>query len=158
MPYKIMIVDDEPANLRTLARLFHQDYHLVTATSGAEALTLVEQHDVALLISDQRMPEMTGIELMRSTVAIRPHMVRILLTGYTDVEALIDSINSGLVYRYMTKPWNNDELRAVVSKGLKYYELSKSKCMLEMENQRLLARLSEIGVLANGEMSRISRM
>ena len=158
MPYKIMIVDDEPANLRTLARLFHQDYQVVTAASGTEALTLLEQHDVALLISDQRMPEMTGIELMKNTVAIRPHMVRILLTGYTDVEALIDSINSGLVYRYMTKPWNNDELRAVVSEGLKYYELSKSKCLLEMENQRLLARLGQIGVLANGETSRTSRL
>jgi len=157
-PYKIMIVDDEPANLRTLARLFNQDYHLVTAASGTEALTLLEQHDVALLISDQRMPEMTGIELMKNTVAVRPHMVRILLTGYTDVEALIDSINSGLVYRYMTKPWNNDELRAVVSEGLKYYELSKSKCLLEMENQRLLDRLGQIGVLANGEMSRLGRL
>jgi two-component system response regulator HupR/HoxA len=153
-----MIVDDEPANLRTLARLFHQDYHLVTAASGSEALVLLEQHDVALLISDQRMPEMTGVELLKNTVAVRPHMVRILLTGYTDVEALIDSINSGLVYRYMTKPWNNDELRAVVSEGLKYYELSKSKCLLEMENQRLLARLTEIGVLANGELSRPARL
>ncbi|HEY0348734.1 MAG TPA: response regulator, partial [Pyrinomonadaceae bacterium] len=108
MTYKIMIVDDEPANLRTLLRLFRQEYQVITAESGAEALTLLQQHDVALMISDQRMPQMTGIELMKKAVEVRPQMVKILLTGYTDIGALIESINSGLVYRYLTKPWNND--------------------------------------------------
>ncbi len=75
MKYKIMIVDDEPANLRTLLRLFRQEYQVVTAESGAAALTLLEHHDVALLISDQRMAETTGIELMKKTVALRPQMV-----------------------------------------------------------------------------------
>jgi response regulator RpfG family c-di-GMP phosphodiesterase len=149
MKYKIMIVDDEPANLRTLERLFRQDYQVVSAPSGAEALTLLEQHDVALMISDQRMPAMTGIELMIKTVAIRPHMVKILLTGYTDVGALIDAINSGLVYRYLTKPWNNDDLRMTVSSALERYEMMKSKHLLEMENQRLTARLKEISELAS---------
>jgi DNA-binding NtrC family response regulator len=148
MPYKIMIVDDEPANLRTLERLFRQDYQVVTAPSGAEALTLLHQHDVALLISDQRMPAMTGIELMMKTVAIRPQMVKILLTGYTDVGALIDAINSGLVYQYLTKPWNNDDLRLTVSRALDHYEMMKSTHLLGMENQRLRARLEEIGELA----------
>src|SRR6267142_1647782 len=148
MQYKIMIVDDEPVNLRTLERLFRQDYQVVTAQSGAEALTLLEQHDVALLISDQRMPEMTGIELMKNTVALRPQMVRILLTGYTDVSALIEAINCGLVYRYLTKPWNNDELRVAVSRALEHYEMMKSRHLLGMENQRLRVRLNEISELA----------
>ena len=148
MSYKIMIVDDEPVNLRTLERLFRQDYQVVTAPSGAEALALLAQHDVALLISDQRMPAMTGIELMMKTVALRPQMVKILLTGYTDVSALIDAINSGLVYRYMTKPWNNDDLRLTVSRALEHYEMMKSKHILGMENQRLRARLREISELA----------
>ena len=104
MTYKIMIVDDEQANLRTLLRLFRQDYQVIVAESGAEALALLQQHEVALMISDQRMPQMTGIELMRKTVEVRPQMVKILLTGYTDISALIESINSGLVYRYLTKP------------------------------------------------------
>jgi DNA-binding NtrC family response regulator len=151
MNYKIMIVDDEPANLRTLERLFRPHYQVVTAPSGAEALTLLEQHDVALLISDQRMPAMTGVELMMKTVAIRPHMVKILLTGYTDVGTLIDALNSGLVYRYLTKPWNNDDLRLTVSRALEHYEMMKSKHLLGMENQRLRARLEEISELA-GEM------
>jgi response regulator RpfG family c-di-GMP phosphodiesterase len=149
MNYKIMIVDDEPANLRTLERLFRQDYQVVTAPSGAEALVLLEKHDVALMISDQRMPSMTGIELMIKTVAIRPQMVKILLTGYTDVGALIDAINSGLVYRYLTKPWNNDDLRLTVSSALERYEMMKSKHLLGMENQRLSARLKEISELAS---------
>ena len=149
MNYKIMIVDDEPANLRTLERLFRSDYQVVTALSGAEALALLDQHDVALLISDQRMPAMTGIELMIKTVAIRPQMVKILLTGYTDVGALIEALNSGLVYCYLTKPWNNDDLRLTVSRALDHYEMMKSKHLLGMENQRLRARLKEISELAS---------
>jgi DNA-binding NtrC family response regulator len=151
MSYKIMIVDDEPANLRVLERLFRPDYQVVTASSGAEALFLLDQHDVALLISDQRMPAMTGTELMTRTVAIRPHMVKVLLTGYTDVGALIEAINSGLVYRYLTKPWNNDDLRLTVSRALEHYEMMKSKHLLGMENQRLRARLKEISELASEE-------
>jgi len=148
MTYKIMIVDDEPANLRTLLRLFREHYQVLTAESGAEALTLLKQHEVALLISDQRMPEMDGIELMKQTVAARPHMVKMLLTGYTDVEALIESINCGLVYRYITKPWNNDDLLLTVSRALEHYEVIKSRQLLDMENQRLRAQLSRIGELA----------
>jgi DNA-binding NtrC family response regulator len=154
MTYKIMIVDDEPANLRTLERLFRPDYQVVTAASGAEALALLAQHDFALLISDQRMPAMTGIELMMQAVAIRPQMVKILLTGYTDIDALIDAINSGLVYRYLTKPWNNDDLRAIVSRALEHYEGTKSRHLLGMENERLRERLKEISDLASVELNR----
>jgi len=149
MTYKLMIVDDEPANLRVLERLFRPDYRVVTALSGAEALALLEQNDVALLISDQRMPEMTGIELMTKTVDIRPHMVKILLTGYTDVGAIIAALNSGLVYRYLTKPWNNNDLRLTVSRALEHYEMMKAKHQLGMENQRLRAMLQEINEIAS---------
>jgi DNA-binding NtrC family response regulator len=148
-----MIVDDEPANLRVLERLFRSDYQVVTAPSGAEALTLLEQHDVALLISDQRMPAMTGIELMTKTVAIRPQMVKILLTGYTDVGALIEALNSGLVYRYLTKPWNNDDLKLTVSRALEHYEMMKAKHLLGMENERLRTRLHQISELASAELN-----
>ena len=148
MTYKIMIVDDEPANLRTLLRLFRQEYQVITAESGAEALTLLQQHDVALMISDQRMPQMTGIELMKKAVEVRPQMVKILLTGYTDISALIESINSGLVYRYLTKPWNNDDLQLTVARALEHYEITKSNCLIAMENKRLRARLHSISEMA----------
>jgi DNA-binding NtrC family response regulator len=148
MTYKILIVDDEPANLRTLSRLFRQEYQVLTAISGAEAFELLKQHDVALLISDQRMAEMTGIELMKKTVTLRPQMVKILLTGYTDVGALIESINCDLIYRYLTKPWNNDDLRATVIRALEHYETVKSKHLTDMENKRLRAQLNRISELA----------
>ena len=157
MTYKIMIVDDEPANLRTLERLFRTDYQVVTAASGDDALALLEQHNVALMISDQRMPGMTGIELMVKTVTLRPQMVKILLTGYTDVGALIEALNSGLVYRYLTKPWNNSDLRNTVSRALEHYEVMKSKHILGMENERLRARIKEISDLAAEGLDLMSR-
>ena len=145
---KIMIVDDEPANLRLLERLLRHDYNVLTAESGADALTLLEQHDVALIITDQRMPGMSGIELLKRTMTIRPHMVRIILTGYTDVESLVEAINSGQVYRYVTKPWNNDELRLTVRRALAHHETNKARHELEMVNHRLIIRLQKIQQLA----------
>jgi DNA-binding NtrC family response regulator len=148
MLYKIMIVDDEAANLRLLERLFRNDYEVTTAESGEEALRLLDQHEVALLITDQRMPGMTGVELVKRTAAVRPRMVRIILTGYTDVETLVEAINSGHVYKYVTKPWNNDELRLTVSRALEHYETNRARHELEMTNRRLAARLEQIRELA----------
>ena len=148
MSHKILIVDDESANVRALERVFRNEYSVLTAESGAEALALLEQHDVALLISDQRMPGMTGIDLLQNTVQLRPHMVRILLTGYTDLGTLIEALNCGHVYRFVTKPWNNDDLRITVSRALQHFEANKSRHNLEMINRRLRARLGEIGQLA----------
>jgi DNA-binding NtrC family response regulator len=141
---KIMVVDDEPANLRLLERLFRNDYEVITAESGDEALHLLSQNDAALLITDQRMPGMTGVELLKRTATVRPHMVRLILTGYTDVETLVEAINSGLVYQYVTKPWNNEELRLTVSRALEHYEIKKSRHELEMSNKRLTSRLQNI--------------
>src|SRR5919206_1029098 len=141
MTFKILIVDDEPANLRLLERLFRRDYQVLTAPSGQEALHLLEQHDVALLLTDQRMPGMTGIELLKRTAEMRPHMVRIIVTGYTDVSALVEAINCGQVYKYVTKPWNNDDLRLTVERAVEHYETNKARHELEEANKRLSSRL-----------------
>ncbi len=148
MSYKILIVDDEPENLRALERLFRQHYEVLTANSGALALEVLRENDVALLITDQRMPGMTGIELLTSTVALRPRMVRLILTGYTDVDALVEAINCGQVYRYITKPWSNEELRLTVRRALEHFEANKERYELELANQRLVSRLHEIQLLA----------
>ena len=145
---KILIVDDEAANLRALERLFRKDHHVLTAESGSDALALLEQYDVALLVTDQRMPGMTGIELLQKTVPLRPHMVRILLTGYTDLNTLIEAVNCGLVYKYLTKPWNNDDLCVTVSRAIEHFEANKARHTLEMTNQRLRVRLREISEIA----------
>jgi two-component system, sensor histidine kinase and response regulator len=148
MKHKILIVDDEPANVRALERLFRDEHDVLTATSGDEALALLEHHDVALLISDQRMPEMSGMELVERTVPLRPHMVRVLLTGYTDVSSLIDAINCGYVYKYVTKPWNDEDLAITISRALAHYQAMKSHHNLKMVNDRLRTRLNEIAELA----------
>jgi len=158
MPYKLLIVDDELVNLRLLERLFSRDYDCLTASSGPEAIRLIEQHDIAILLTDQRMPEMTGIELLRHTARSRPHMVRILLTGYTDVEVLEEAINSGLVYMYVTKPWNNEDLKIKISRACDHYESNKKSSSLVMANERLLGRLREIKlrvVTSLGEMLQV---
>src|ERR1041384_5929248 len=144
MTYKLMIVDDEQANLRLLERLFRRDYPRITADSGEDALRLLAQHDVALLITDQRMPGMTGIELIKHAAHLRPQLVRIILTGYTDVSALVEAINCGHVYKYVTKPWNNDELCLTVARALEFYETNHARHELLHQNQRLSARLKEM--------------
>lgn len=144
MTYKLLIVDDEPANLRLLDRLFSRDFYCLTASSGGEAIELLNQHDVAILITDQRMPNMTGIELLKQTAELRPHMVRILLTGYTDAEALVEAINCGLVDMYLTKPSNNNELKLRVGRALEQYENNRKQNTLQVANERLQARLKEM--------------
>ncbi|MDQ3667191.1 MAG: response regulator [Acidobacteriota bacterium] len=144
MTYKVLIVDDELPNLRLLERLFRRDYNCLTASSGAEAIKLLEQHDVAIVITDQRMPEMTGIELLRQTADLRPHMVRILLTGYMDVEALVEALNSGLVSTYLSKPWNNEDLKRRVVGAIEHYERNKNRHTLELANGRLTERLKQM--------------
>lgn len=141
MNYKILIVDDEAANLRLLERLFRREYQVVSATSGAEALELLKLHNVALIISDQRMPGMTGIEFLKRAAETRQHTVRIILTGYTDVTSLVEAINSGVVYKYVTKPWVNEDLQQTVVRALEHYETIKSQYELKTSNERLTARL-----------------
>jgi two-component system response regulator HupR/HoxA len=130
----LLIVDDEKDILRTLTLTFADDYEVFTASSGAEALGILEKQDIALIIADQRMPGMTGVELLERSIHIKPSMVRIILTGYTDTAALIDAINTGRIYQYITKPWDRQDLKVVVKRALESYELG-------VENQRLLKEL-----------------
>jgi len=116
----------------------------LTATSGEEAIKLLDQHDVAVIITDQRMPEMTGIELLKRSADRRPHMVRILLTGYTDIEALVEAINGGLVYMYVSKPWNNEDLKLRVGRAVQHYEDNRRRHSLVAANERLAIRLKDM--------------
>ena len=144
MAYKLLIVDDETANLRLLERMFREDYFCLTAPSGEEAMRLLDLHDVAVIISDQRMPQMTGLELLKQSASRRPHMVRVLLTGYADLEALVEAVNCGLVYMYVSKPWNNEDLKLRVSRAVEHYENNKLQHSLAANNERLTARIKEM--------------
>jgi CheY-like chemotaxis protein len=125
---KMLVVDDEPDNLDLLYRTFRRDFQVLKAESGIKALeVLAAEGEVAVIISDQRMPEMKGTEFLSRTVPQFPDTMRIILTGFTDVEDLVEAINSGQVYKYITKPWNPEELKAVVQRAAETYELLKQR-------------------------------
>jgi adenylate cyclase len=141
MQYKVLFVDDETANLRLLERLFRNTYEVLTASSADEALDLLAVHDVALIVSDQRMPAMPGSEFLKRAAEMRPQTVRIMLTGYTDANDLVDAINSGVIYKYVTKPWVNEELKQTVKRALQHYESMKAQRQLQTQSERLQTRL-----------------
>jgi CheY-like chemotaxis protein len=125
---KMLVVDDEPDNLDLLYRTFRRDFNVLRAESGVMALeVLAAEGEVAVIISDQRMPEMKGTEFLSKTVPQFPDTMRIILTGFTDVEDLVDAINSGQVYKYITKPWDPNELKAVVQRAVETYDVQKHR-------------------------------
>ncbi len=142
---KMLVVDDEPDNLDLLYRTFRRDFTVLKAESGIHALqVLAAEGEVAVIISDQRMPEMKGTEFLSRTVPQFPDTMRIILTGFTDVEDLVEAINSGQVYKYITKPWNPDELKAVVQRAAETYELLKQRTEELQRSQAQTALLSAI--------------
>jgi GAF domain-containing protein len=125
---KILVVDDEPDNLDLLYRTFHRDYKVLRAESGPAALEILEKEgEVAVIISDQRMPKMSGTEFLSLTAAKYPDVIRIILTGYTDVEDLVEAINAGKVFKYVTKPWDAEELKILVSQAVDTHNLLKAR-------------------------------
>ncbi|MFM9267967.1 response regulator [Tychonema sp. BBK16] len=144
---KMLVVDDEPDNLDLLYRTFRRDFNVLKAESGIRALEVLESEgEVAVIISDQRMPEMKGTEFLSKTVFQFPNTVRIILTGFTDIEDLVDAINSGQVYKYITKPWDPNELKMVVQKAADTYEVLKQRTeeLRQAQNQiQLLATIMQ---------------
>ncbi|GAK55445.1 signal transduction histidine kinase [Candidatus Vecturithrix granuli] len=133
----ILYVDDDQENLRAFRRLFRKHYDVLIAESGAEGLQLLEAHaPIPVIITDQRMPEMTGIEFLEQSIRISPHSVRMIITGFTDVQALIDSINTGSVYRYITKPWDEQDLYVTIKRAVENYELKAHNAQLLIDLQR----------------------
>jgi len=126
MVYKILCVDDEKSVLSSIKRLFLDDsYQVLTASSGVEGLELLKEDKADIIISDQRMPEMSGAEFLTKSKEFSPDAIRIILTGYANIDTAIESINKGEVYRYITKPWNNDDLKSVVRGALELKTLRK---------------------------------
>lgn len=151
---KMLVVDDEPDNLDLLYRTFRRDFHVLKAESGVHALQLLaEEGEVAVIISDQRMPEMKGTEFLSRTVPKFPDTMRIILTGFTDVEDLVEAINSGQVYKYITKPWDPNELKAVVQRAAETYELLKQRTEELRRSQSQTALLSTIVAVAQDATS-----
>ena len=137
----LLVVDDEPQVLALIPQLFRDEFAVLTATSGEEALALVSAHEVGVVIADQRMPGMAGTELLARIAAERPDVVRIVLTAYADVESLLEAINAGRVYQFITKPWDNRELAGIVRRAMETYRLRVHNARLLAENQRLIEEL-----------------
>jgi DNA-binding NtrC family response regulator len=114
----ILFVDDEERVVSLLRIMFRSEYDVLTATSGAEAVELVRKRIVHVLVSDQRMPGMSGIEVLSQARQLSPSTVRILLTGYADLAAMVGSVNEGAVYRFINKPWDNGELRETIREAV----------------------------------------
>jgi putative two-component system response regulator len=143
---KILVIDDEPANLRLLRRVLGDDYEVFAAQSGPEGLEMLKVEDIALIITDQRMPGMSGVQVLEASQSIRPEAIKILLTGYTDIQALIDAINSGNVYKYIQKPWDAEDLKLTVKRAVEAYNLRRRNEQLVVQLQGALSQLETVSI------------
>jgi len=124
----VLCVDDELSILSSLKRLLRkEDYTLFTANSAKEGLEILEQHDIQVVLSDQRMPEITGVAFLQQVKRMYPSTVRVVLSGYADVATIVDAINKGEVYRFLTKPWNDENLKLDIKQCFDQYEIIKEK-------------------------------
>lgn len=131
----VLYVDDEENNLISFRASFRRYFKIYTAVSAEEAKIILAQNDIHVLISDQRMPGTLGTELLAEALKNNPDQVRILLTGFADMDAIKDAINKGQIYHYLQKPWNDDELRETIENAYKIYRLKKEQQEL---NEKLL--------------------
>jgi CheY-like chemotaxis protein len=146
---RILVVDDEEAILETMTYTFEDEYQVLTATSATQALDLLERGGpVAVVISDQRMPEMTGVEFLSKVFEMEPTTTRIILTGFADMDAIIRAINDGHVYAYITKPWEPADLKQVVKRAVDHHQLA-------VENERLLRDLHDANVILEAVMDQL---
>ncbi len=131
----LLLVDDEENLLQAMRRLFRNDgYRILTASSGSQALEILQENVVGVVISDQRMPEMSGVEFFSQVKKLYPETIRIILSGYTELESVTEAVNRGAVYKFLTKPWDDGWLRENIDEAFNNYELAR-------ENKRLTVEL-----------------
>jgi response regulator RpfG family c-di-GMP phosphodiesterase len=137
----ILYVDDEENNLFSFKATFRIKYQVTTAISGDEALAILENKKINIIITDQRMPEMTGVEFLEKVLEKFPDPMRILLTGYADMAAVVDAVNKGKIFHYLAKPWNEEELDLTINRAYEKYlekvELKEMNEKLEGSNDQL---------------------
>jgi two-component system response regulator HupR/HoxA len=139
--YPILIVDDERAIVATFTLNFEDDFTVFGATNGREAFEIVTREPIAVLVADQRMPDMHGVEVIRQSLEVRPDLVPIVLTGYTDMDALVRAVNLGRIFRYIAKPWDRDELELTIRRAIETVDLVRRNTTLMGENARLVTEL-----------------
>ena len=140
--YTVLFVDDETRITSALRAIFRRDYNVLTASSGKEALSILADKSVDVIVSDQRMPEMLGNELLATVSKRYPQTMRILLTGFMDKKAIIDTINEGEIYRFINKPWNNEKIQQIVAEASFASEFASSETQDDEETQTPLNQAS----------------
>ena len=143
---KILYVDDELNNLISFKATFRLKYHVMVAQSGDEAIKMLESKNVEIIITDQRMPNMTGIEFLEKVLVKFPDPMRILLTGYSDLNAVIDAVNKGKIYHYLAKPWIEEEIDMTIKRAYEVYE-----------DKQKIKHLNEQLTISNGQLEFLLR-
>ena len=152
--HTLLVVDDEVDVLESLRHQFHRGYRVLTSVSGKEAIEILERDDVELILTDQRMPGMSGDQFLREARRLKPDAIRMLFTGYADIQAVISAVNEGHIFRYILKPWDTVELEGIIRQGVEQYELLA-------ERKRLVAELQAANrelVQANEELARAGQL
>lgn len=144
----LLIVDDEPKVVEVLIKTFEDDYEIVPCTSSLAALDIINKKSIGVILTDERMPQPTGLNFLRQSVLIQPFTVNIILTAYADVNVAIEAINSGLVYRYVVKPWDTEELMITVRQAFERFNMFQQNRLLNEElvrkNEELEKNLTEL--------------
>src|SRR3989339_1831843 len=134
--FTILYVDDEESNLNIFKNTFRRDYNILVALSATDGLEILKKEHVDLILTDQRMPEMDGVEFLKQALSIYPDLNRILITAYSDFDAIRNAINEAQIFQYIQKPWTEDKLRSIIEQGLEVYRL-------KIENTKLTNELKD---------------
>jgi two-component system response regulator HupR/HoxA len=153
-PSKLLAVDDEQSSLNSIFRTLRREFEVLLSLNGQSALEVMKEQEIAVILADQRMPEMTGVEFFNKAMKLQPHAMRILITGYTDIEAIIQAINDGKVFYYINKPWEPEELRIIVRRAAEQYRLTKENERLLKELEIANQRLQQENVLLHQEVEK----
>lgn len=157
--YKILFVDDEENVLKAMCRIFkRENYTILTASSGPEALEILQKKPVHVVISDHRMQGMTGVELLRKIKALYPQIIRIMLTGHADVNAIMGAVNEGAIYKFITKPWHDEDLRLTVSLALEQYDLIEENKSLKSQQEKQKKKIDKLSRFINIHRSQVGTM
>jgi two-component system probable response regulator PhcQ len=156
--YTILYVDDEEKSLKYFTRAFEDQFTILTATNAQDGLKLLEAHkeEIGLLMTDQRMPGEKGVWLLEKTRQLQPRIIRILATAYADMDAAIAAVNTGAIYKYVTKPWDPPQLETTLKRGLEFFMVQRERDQLLREkmsvlhNMMIADRIVSIGLLAAG--------
>ena len=140
-PHTLLVVDDHEAVIASVEELFRGRYQVRGARNVEEALAIMRRGRIAVIMADQRMPGVSGSELLAQVASLKPDVTRILMTAYADIDAVMQAINQGKIYYYVSKPWESNELEAIIDKAVEYHDLLR-------ERRRLIAELQQ----ANNEL------